>query len=89
MSLPYDEEVGVDVTVSVTEPLGELTYVHFELGEEVYTATVPSDHIVDEGDTITVLFPEDRIHLFDGTTNETLKNREFSAEDEAEWGITA
>jgi multiple sugar transport system ATP-binding protein len=83
------EQNSIDITVNVTEPLGDTTYVYFDLGETACTASVPGDLAVSEGDELSIVFPEDRIHLFDGRSGEAIKNREFSAEDEIGSGISA
>lgn len=68
-------------TVQVVEPLGEVSYVYFELTDGVtYTASVDGDLIIEEGAEVNIVFPEDRIHLFDGATGEAIKNREISDE---------
>jgi multiple sugar transport system ATP-binding protein len=79
-----DEHNAVTTIVEVTEPLGEVTYVYLDIGGEQYTATLSGDFVVDPGRTLTVTFPEDRIHIFDAQTGEAHRNREPPEEDEAE-----
>jgi multiple sugar transport system ATP-binding protein len=83
------ERNAIGIRLRVTEPLGDTTYAYFELGEKTYTMEMPGDQIINEGDELTIQFPEDRIHLFDGDTEEALKNRKLRAEDEAEWSASA
>ncbi|QSG16276.1 ABC transporter ATP-binding protein [Halapricum desulfuricans] len=70
-----DEPNAVTTTVKVTEPLGEVTYVYLDIGERQYTATLEGDMVIEAGRTLTIQFPQDRIHLFDGQTGEALRNR--------------
>jgi multiple sugar transport system ATP-binding protein len=70
------ERNALTVTVSVTEPLGESTYVYFDVAGERYTATLDGDLIVEPGDELDVVFPEDDVHLFDAESGESIKRRE-------------
>ncbi|ELZ32609.1 sugar ABC transporter ATP-binding protein [Halogeometricum pallidum JCM 14848] len=64
------------VTVQVVEPLGEVSYVYFNLGDgTTYTVSVDGDVLIEEGTTVHIEFPEDKIHLFDGKTGTAIKNR--------------
>lgn len=83
-----DDSNAITVTVTVAEPLGDATYVYFDVGDTVCTASIPGDLTVSEGDQLSVVFPQDRIHLFDGHTGESITNRVVSSEDET-WGISA
>jgi multiple sugar transport system ATP-binding protein len=69
---------GVEATVGVVEPMGELSYIYLSIGEATYTASVDGDLLVEEGDVVTVRFPPDKIHLFDRATGETLVNSEVT-----------
>ncbi|WP_436926144.1 ABC transporter ATP-binding protein [Halosimplex amylolyticum] len=69
----------VTTSASVVEPLGDVTYVYFELGDQTYPASVDGDIIVREGDEVTLAFPQDRIHLFDAASGEAIKHRERGA----------
>ncbi|MDS0301145.1 ABC transporter ATP-binding protein [Halogeometricum sp. S1BR25-6] len=74
--IPEETDSSFPVTVQVVEPLGEVSYVYFDLGgEESYTVSVDGDVLIDEGSTVHIEFPEDKIHLFDGRTGEAIKNR--------------
>ena len=72
---PEGARNAVEATVDVTEPLGDVTYVYLDVGGEQYTATLEGDIVLDPGRRLTVRFPRDRIHLFDGATGETLHSR--------------
>lgn len=84
-----DDINSITITVDVVEPLGDTNYVYFQLGETDCTASIPGDTPVSAGDSLEILFPEDRIHLFDETTGETIKNREFTPTDEPAWSANA
>ncbi|XVH33105.1 ABC transporter ATP-binding protein (plasmid) [Haloferacaceae archaeon DSL9] len=66
----------VTAEVSVVEPLGEVNYVYLQIGDENYVASFDGNLAFTPGDELGIVFPEDRIHLFDSKTGETLKNRE-------------
>jgi multiple sugar transport system ATP-binding protein len=83
------ERNAIDITVKVTEPLGDTTYAYFDLGGKTLTMAIIGDYRIEEGDTLSIQFPEDRIHLFDGDTETTIKNRGFRDEEEGEWGVSA
>ena len=69
-------DASFPVTVQVVEPLGEVSYVYFELEDGVtYTVSVGGDVLIEEGTTVHIEFPEEKIHLFDGATGEAIKNR--------------
>jgi len=70
-----DEDNAVTTTVEVTEPLGEVTYVYLGIDDRQYTATLEGDMVIEAGRTLTIKFPQDRIHVFDGQTGEALRNR--------------
>lgn len=68
------ERNQITIQPKVVEPVGDVTYVHFEVGETQVTATVSGDVHVQVGMDLEVVFPEDRIHLFDGETETAIKN---------------
>lgn len=80
---------AITVTVNVTEPLGDATYVYFDIGDTACTANVPGDVAVSEGDQLSITFPQDRIHIFDGKTGDAITNRTFSPEDRVDWSVSA
>ena len=84
-----DDPNAITVSVNVTEPLGDSTYVYFDIGDTACTASVPGDLSISEGDRLSIVFPQDRIHLFDGDTGEAITNRVFSAEDGTDWSVSA
>jgi len=70
----------VSAKVNVTEPLGEIIYVHVDIGGDQYTVNVDGEKHVEENEQLPLLFPRNRIHLFDGTTGKVITNRELSKE---------
>ncbi|MBV0925404.1 ABC transporter ATP-binding protein [Halomicroarcula limicola] len=74
-AVPEGTHNAISPTVKVTEPLGDVSYVYLDIGGEQYTATLEGDIVIESGRTLTVQFPQDRIHLFDGETGEALRNR--------------
>ena len=72
-----DEENTIPTTVKVTEPMGEITYVYFEIGEETYTASIDGERRIESGQEIHVVFPEEKIHIFDGQSGEAVKNSQI------------
>lgn len=60
--------------VAVVEPMGEVTYAYIEIGDETYTLSVDGETRIGAGDDIAVVFPEEKIHLFDSRSGEAIKN---------------
>ncbi|WP_136689486.1 ABC transporter ATP-binding protein [Halorhabdus amylolytica] len=79
-----DARNAITKQVQVAEPLGEVTYVHLEIGQQQCTATLQGDLVFDAGQTLSIRFPQDRIHVFDGQTGNALRNREPPARDDIE-----
>lgn len=71
-----DARNAVETTVEVTEPLGDMTYLYFDIEGTQYTATIDGDYVFTAGQTVSVRFPEDWIHLFDRRSGEAIHNRE-------------
>lgn len=68
------ERNRITIEPKVVEPVGDVTYVHFDLGGVDVTATISGDVHVQVGEALDVVFPEERIHVFDGATEEAIKN---------------
>ncbi|WP_435125782.1 ABC transporter ATP-binding protein [Halobaculum sp. D14] len=66
-----EDDHAVTATVEVVEPIGSDNYLHLDVADE-FIARVPADVDPDPGDSITVAFDEDRLHLFDSATGEAL-----------------
>jgi multiple sugar transport system ATP-binding protein len=69
-----DRKNAIATTIEVVEPMGEITYAYFPVGDRTYTASVEGERRINAGDQVHVVFPEDKIHLFDQTTGEAVKN---------------
>jgi len=74
---------AIPAKVNVVEPMGEVTYLYIDIGDQTFTASVSGELAIDENQEIHVVFPSDRIHLFDQTSGEAIKNREAIDEGEA------
>jgi multiple sugar transport system ATP-binding protein len=62
------------VTCNVYELLGAEVFLYFELGDKSVTARVEPDTRVRPGDSMTVTFDTDKIHVFDKETEEAIVN---------------
>jgi len=81
-AVPKDTRNAISTTVNVTEPLGDVSYVYIDIGGEQYTATLGGDIVIESGRELTVQFPQDRVHVFDRSTGEALRNRTPPESDE-------
>jgi multiple sugar transport system ATP-binding protein len=81
-AVPAGTHNAVSSTVNVTEPLGDLTYVYLDIGGDEYTATLAGDIVIESGRELTVQFPQDRVHVFDGETGEALRTRALPENDD-------
>ncbi|WP_101296808.1 ABC transporter ATP-binding protein [Halegenticoccus soli] len=70
-----DDANSVTVQVTVTEPMGDVTYAYVELGGETCTLCLSGERIIQPGATVDIAMPENRIHLFDAETGDALKTR--------------
>ncbi|QRV17397.1 ABC transporter ATP-binding protein (plasmid) [Haloterrigena salifodinae] len=75
-----DEENAIEATVNVVEPLGDLSHVYVEIGNEQYTASIAGTPQYEPGDTIWVLFPEDQIHVFDTDDGRAVRSSTIDSE---------
>jgi multiple sugar transport system ATP-binding protein len=69
-----DERNAVRTEIQVVEPMGEVTYAYFQISDETYTASIDGERRIEAGDTVDVVFPEEKIHLFDGRSDTAVKN---------------
>ncbi|WP_227379491.1 ABC transporter ATP-binding protein [Haladaptatus halobius] len=83
-----EDQNAVTVSVNVVEPLGDTTYVYFDLDDTPCTASVSGDLAIEEGDQLEVVFPEDCIHLFDGATGDAVKNRKLDSTSDSEYSYS-
>ncbi len=72
-----DHRNAIPTTIEVVEPMGEVTYGYFEIGETTYTVSVEGERRLEAGQDVHVVFPERKIHLFDGDTGDAVKNSEL------------
>ncbi|MBV0926179.1 ABC transporter ATP-binding protein [Halomicroarcula limicola] len=68
------DQNAVETTIEVVEPMGEVTYAYFQIGGETYTASIDGERRIQADETVHVVFPEEKIHVFDGRTGEAVKN---------------
>ena len=65
---------SIPVEIDVVEPLGKEQLIYFSFDEQTYTGSVSGGRRIPEGGTVELYFPPERIHLFDGTSGETIVN---------------
>ena len=58
--------------VYTVEPTGDITYAHVYLGSSLIVVSVPADVILHPDDPVWITFDQERIHLFDGVTQQVL-----------------
>ncbi|WP_049986154.1 ABC transporter ATP-binding protein [Halobellus rufus] len=75
-----DTQNAVRTTVEVVEPMGEVTYAYFDIGEQTYTASIEGERRISADEEVHVVFPEEKIHIFDGRSGEAIKNSELGDE---------
>ena len=68
------EPNSISTVVNVVEPMGELTYAYVTIGEETYTISIDGETPIAAGEEIDVIFPEEKIHLFDDHSGRAIKN---------------
>jgi len=85
IELAVEDETNVlTVEVDVVEPLGNESFVYFTIGGQTYTASIDGEEYLREGASINVVFPQDRVHVFDGRAGESIMNRKPPEAAEAE-----
>jgi len=62
----------IEAQVDVVEPLGETTILNLRVGGYLVKAVVSPDFKVEVGDRVQVVFPQEKLHLFDKKTGTTL-----------------
>ena len=58
--------------VYTVEPTGDITFVHVFLGKAIIIVSVPPDVHLQADEKVWIEFDQDRIHLFDGVTEQAL-----------------
>ncbi|RLM53465.1 ABC transporter ATP-binding protein [Halobellus sp. Atlit-31R] len=74
---------AIETTVQVVEPMGEVTYAYFEIGDQTYTASIDGEYRIAAGEDVHVAFPEEKIHIFDGRSGDAIKNSELDEKADA------
>lgn len=73
---------SIAATADVVEPTGDLSYVYIQFEGETVTASIPGDALVRNGQNLHLIFPSDKIHLFDPDSGETIRNRNAPIDEE-------
>jgi len=76
------ESGGVPATVEVVEPVGSDNYLHLDIGPE-FIARVDADVEPVAGDTVSIAFEEEDLHVYDPNTGESLLDRHRKREPPA------
>lgn len=76
---PSDD--SIPATAQVVEPTGDVSYVYIPFGGETVTASVSGDTIVRDGQELHLVFPSEKVHLFDTKTGDTIRNRDAPMDD--------
>ncbi|WP_222918737.1 ABC transporter ATP-binding protein [Natrinema sp. SYSU A 869] len=74
------------MTVTVAETHGDQNVVHLTPDEtddhDVLQAVTDGMHVVEPGESVVVTIDPDRVHVFDGTSGDALRNRQLETERE-------
>ena len=73
----FHEETTVEATIDVAEPLGSHVLLHLALegtaeSDQAFRALVSADMHPLVGESVSLLFPADRLHLFDAASEERI-----------------
>jgi multiple sugar transport system ATP-binding protein len=63
---------AIPATIYTVEPTGDLTYAHCRIGDVNLVASVPSDVRIAADDKVWLAFDQEKLHLFDGRTQQAL-----------------
>ena len=77
-----EERNAVPTEIEVVEPMGEMTYAYFSVGGKTHTASIDGERRIAAGERVDVVFPEDKIHLFDQADGAAIKNSNVAELDE-------
>jgi len=69
-----DRRNAIETPVEVIEPMGDISHIYIDVGGQSLTASVSGDARVNGGDVVSVVMPEEKIHLFDAESGETVRN---------------
>ncbi|ELY97753.1 ABC transporter ATP-binding protein [Natrialba aegyptia] len=64
----------VEATVTVTEPMGDVTNVYLDVGGESVTVTAGGHLGLTDGESVWLYVPEAKLHLFDAETGTAIKH---------------
>ncbi|HVU36227.1 MAG TPA: sn-glycerol-3-phosphate ABC transporter ATP-binding protein UgpC [Opitutaceae bacterium] len=62
----------IDVEVDVVEPMGAETFLYLHAGPTAFVARVRPTHVYEVGQKLRVSFPVEKVHVFDGVTEQVL-----------------
>jgi len=69
-----DRRNAIETPVEVIEPMGDISHIYIDVGGQSLTASVSGDARVNGGDVVSVVMPEEKIHLFDAESGEAVRN---------------
>ncbi|MFB6075284.1 MAG: ABC transporter ATP-binding protein [Haloarculaceae archaeon] len=78
------ESATLTAPVSVVEPMGDVTHVYVEIGDQMYTVSVEGEFVTEPGDQLDLVFPAEQLHLFDRDTGDAVKTSGITATGGAE-----
>jgi multiple sugar transport system ATP-binding protein len=67
-----DDEATLELSVHITEPLGESLLVHGTVGDQDLTVELDAHANVSQGESVSIAVDRDRLHLFDSDTGVAL-----------------
>jgi len=65
---------AIETPVEVIEPMGDISHIYIDIGGQSLTASVSGDAPVNGGDVVSIVMPEEKIHLFDAESGEAVRN---------------
>lgn len=65
--------VRITGNIDLVEAMGSETLAHFNAGSQHFIARMDGDSIVKTGDSVSLMFPQSKIHVFDAKTERTLR----------------
>ncbi|WP_231187885.1 sn-glycerol-3-phosphate ABC transporter ATP-binding protein UgpC [Haladaptatus sp. DYF46] len=71
----------IRANVNVVEPLGDINYMHADVEGIELTVKIPGERYVEQDTDVTLVLPEEKIHLFSGETGDTLCNRSLPTDE--------
>jgi multiple sugar transport system ATP-binding protein len=65
--------IEIEIEIDVVEPMGDENLAYFSYEGSTYTISLPPERLPEEGSSIRLTSPKDRIHLFDADTGESIR----------------